>query len=48
MRRMLLKSNASSQTFRKRMKELERVSTRIAAKMVRLRKIVADVSKNQS
>lgn len=46
--RILLKSNASSQGFRKRVKELEKVSTRIAAKMVRLRKIVADVSKNQS
>jgi hypothetical protein len=41
-----LKPNASSHSYEKRVKELERVSTRIAAKMVRLRKIVADISKN--
>jgi exonuclease VII small subunit len=43
-----LKSNASSQSFKKRVKELERVSTRIEAKMERLGKIIANISRSLS
>jgi prefoldin subunit 5 len=44
----LLKSNASSQSFKKRVKELERASSRIEAKMERLEKIIADISRSLS
>jgi Skp family chaperone for outer membrane proteins len=40
-----LKSNASSQSFKKRMKELEKASTRIEAKMAKLKKITANISR---
>jgi len=43
-----LKSNASSQSFKKRVKELEKISTRIEAKMERLEKIIAGISKSLS
>lgn len=43
-----MKSNASSQSFKKRVKELERVSTRIEAKMERLGKIIANISRSLS
>ena len=36
-----MKSNVSSRSVRYRMKELEKLSTRINAKMVKLEKIVA-------
>ena len=43
-----MRSKTSSQSFKKRMKELEKVSTRIEAKMAELEKIIADISKNLS
>jgi exonuclease VII small subunit len=43
-----LKSNASSQSFKKRVKEMERVSTRIEAKMERLERIIANISRSLS
>jgi glutaredoxin 2 len=43
-----LKSNASSQSFKKRVKDLEKLSTRIEAKMERLEKIIAGMSKSLS
>lgn len=41
-----MKSIASSKSYKKRVKELERVSARIAAKMVKLRKLLAEMSKD--
>lgn len=43
-----MRTKASSQSFKKRMKELEKVSTRIEAKMVKLDKIVSDISRSLS
>lgn len=40
-----MKSNASPQSFKKRMKELEKASTRIEAKMAKLEKITANISR---
>ena len=41
-----MKSNVSSRSIRQRMKELEKVSTRIDAKMVKLERIIAKMSKS--
>jgi hypothetical protein len=41
-----LKSNVSSRSIKQRMKELEKVSTRIDAKMVRLERIITKMSKS--
>ena len=40
----LLKSDVSSKSFEKRMKELEKVSTRIEAKTTKLEKIITNIS----
>lgn len=40
-----MKSNTSSKSFKKRKKELEKVSARIEARMAELEKIVAGLSK---
>jgi hypothetical protein len=41
-----MKSGVSSRSLRRRMKELERVSSRIDLKMVKLERIVAKMSKS--
>ena len=41
-----MKSNVSSRSIKQRMKELEKVSTRIDAKMVRLERIITKMSKS--
>ncbi len=41
-----MKSNASSPRLRKRMKDLQAISTRIEAKMAKLEKIIVNISKN--
>jgi len=43
-----LKPKASSKNFKKRMNELEKVSTRIEAKMAKLEKIISDITKSLS
>jgi hypothetical protein len=42
----LLKSSPSSRSLKGRMKELEKVSTRIEAKTVKLEKLITTISKN--
>jgi len=42
----MLKSKASSKSFKKRMSELKKVSTRIEARMAKLEKIVTALSKS--
>jgi hypothetical protein len=41
-----LKSKVPSRSFKKRMLELKKVSTRIEARMAKLEKIVTDLSKS--
>ncbi len=41
-----MKSHTSSQSFKKRMNELERISARIEAKMTKLEKIIANITEN--
>jgi hypothetical protein len=41
-----LRSKAPSRSFKKRMLELKKISIRIEARMVKLEKIVIDLSKN--
>jgi len=41
-----LKSNVSSRSLKRRMKELEKVSARIDLKMVKLERILANMSKS--
>ena len=41
-----MKSNLSSRSIRQRMKELEKLSTRIDAKMVKLERIITAMSKS--
>ena len=41
-----MKSNVSSRSIKQRMKELEKVSTRIDAKMVRLERLITKMSKS--
>jgi len=43
-----LKKHASSRNFKKRMKELENVSNRIEEKMVKLERIVNDITNSLS
>lgn len=41
----MLRSNAPSQRLRKRIRDLQTVSSRIETKMEKLEKIIADISK---
>jgi exonuclease VII small subunit len=41
-----LKSNASAQSYRKRMKELETASTRIEAKIAKLERMITSLSRS--
>ena len=41
-----MKSNVSSRSLKRRMKELEKVSARIDLKMVKLERILANMSKS--
>jgi hypothetical protein len=41
-----LRAKVSSQPFKKRMKELEKVSVRIEAKMAKLDRMISNISKS--